>query len=53
LPGPGESGPSPWLGWLDRPGGRFELHAGMAGAVVIALAALWLWRRRSRQRRAA
>ncbi len=53
LPGPGESGPSPWLGWLDRPGGRFELHAGMAGAFVIALAALWLWRRRSRQRRAA
>ena len=53
LPGPGESGPSPWLGWLDRPGGRFELHAGMAGAVVIALAALWLWRRRRRHRRAA
>ena len=53
LPGPGESGPSPWLGWLDRPGGRFELHAGMAGAFVIALAALWLWRRRSRHRRAA
>jgi quinoprotein glucose dehydrogenase len=53
LPGPGESGPSPWLGWIDRPGGRFRLHAGMAGAVVIALAALWLRRRRIRHRRAA
>ena len=48
LPGPGESGPSPWLRWLDQPGGRFKLHAGMAAAVAVALAALW---RRMRQRR--
>ena len=43
LPRPGESGPSPWLRWLDQPGGRFELHAGMAGTMALALAALW-WR---------
>ena len=50
LPRPGESGPSPWFGWLDRPGGRFKLHAGMAGAVAVALAALWLRRRQRRHR---
>jgi quinoprotein glucose dehydrogenase len=49
LPRPGESGPSPWFGWLDRPGGRFKLHAGTAGAAAVALAALWL-RRRQRRR---
>jgi quinoprotein glucose dehydrogenase len=58
LPRPGESGPSPWLGWLDRPGGRFRLHAGMAGAAALALAALalaalWLRWRQRRHRRAA
>jgi quinoprotein glucose dehydrogenase len=46
---PGESGPSPWLHWLDQPGGRFKLHAGMAGTVVLALAALW-WRHRRHRR---
>ncbi len=25
-PRAGESGPSPWFGWLDRPGGRFKLR---------------------------
>ncbi len=50
LPGPGESGPSPWLRWLDLPGGRFELHAGMAVIVVLVLAVLW-WRRRRRRHR--
>ena len=51
LPGPGESGPSPWLRWLDKPGRRFELHAGMAGTVVVALAALWRgWRSRRHRR---
>jgi quinoprotein glucose dehydrogenase len=51
LPRPGESGPSPWLRWLDQPGGRFELHAGVAGTVALALAALWLrWRRRRHRR---
>ena len=51
LPGPGESGPSPWLSWIDRPGGRFELHAGMVGTVVLALVVLWLrWRRGARTR---
>jgi quinoprotein glucose dehydrogenase len=50
LPRPGESGPSPWLRWLDQPGGRFKLHAGMAGTVALALAALW-WRWRSRRHR--
>ena len=50
LPGPGESGLSPWLRWLDQPGGRFELHAGMAGTVALALAALW-WRWRLRRHR--
>jgi quinoprotein glucose dehydrogenase len=53
LPRPGEPGPSPWFGWLDRPGGRFKLHAAMAGAVAIALAALWLWLRRNRHWRLA
>ena len=48
LPRPGEAGPSPWLDWLDRPGGRFRLHAGMAAAAALALAALW-WRWRSRR----
>jgi quinoprotein glucose dehydrogenase len=51
LPRPGESGPSPWLRWLDQPGGRFELHTGMAGTVVLALAVLWWsWRRRRPRR---
>jgi quinoprotein glucose dehydrogenase len=49
LPRPGESGPSPWLRWLDQPGGRFKLRAGMAGTVALALAVLW-WRRRRRHR---
>ena len=48
LPGPGESGPSRWLSWLDQPGGRFRLHAGMAGTVALALALLW-WRWRQRR----
>jgi quinoprotein glucose dehydrogenase len=48
---PGESGPSPWLRWLDQPCGRFELHAGMAGTVALALAALlWRWRPRRHRR---
>src|ERR1700690_1330391 len=51
LPPPGEFGPSPWLHWLALPGGRFELHAGMAGIVVLALAVLWWWGRRRRHRR--
>jgi len=51
LPGPGESGPSPWLHWRDQPGGRFELHAGMAGTVVLAVAVLWWWWRRDRRHR--
>ena len=51
LPRPGESGPSPWLRWLDLPGGRFELHAGMAGIVVLVLAVLWWRGRRGRHRR--
>jgi quinoprotein glucose dehydrogenase len=42
LPGPGESGPSPWLRWLDQPGGRFELHAGMAGTFCAPSARLAL-----------
>jgi quinoprotein glucose dehydrogenase len=50
LPRPGESGPSLWLRWIDRPGGRFELHAGMAGTLGLALAALWWWRQRRRRR---
>jgi len=52
LPRPGEPGPSPWLRWLDRPGGRFELHAATAGtAAFVAVAALWWWRRDRRRRR--
>ena len=51
LPGPGESGPSTWLRWLDQPGGRFELHAGMAGTLVLAVAVLWWWRRNRRHQR--
>jgi quinoprotein glucose dehydrogenase len=50
LPRPGESGPSPWLRWLDQPGGRFKLHAGMAATVVVALAVLWWWRHRRHRR---
>jgi hypothetical protein len=41
LPLPGESRPSSWLRWLDRPGGRFKLHAETAGTAVLALAVLW------------
>jgi quinoprotein glucose dehydrogenase len=51
LPGPGGSGPSLWTRWLDQPGGRFKLHAGMAGTVALALAAvLWRWRSRRHRR---
>ena len=50
LPRPGESGPSPWLRWIDRPGGRIELHTGMAGTLALALAVLWWWRQRRRRR---
>ena len=50
LPRPGESGPSPWLRWLDQPGGRFKLHAGMGGTVMLALAVLWRWRHRWHRR---
>jgi quinoprotein glucose dehydrogenase len=50
LPRPGEAGPSPWLRWIDQPGGRLELHAGMAGTLALLLVALW-WRRRSRRYR--
>ena len=45
LPGPASPAPRPGCRWLDQPGGRFELHAGMAGTVVLAVAVLW-WRRR-------
>ncbi len=51
LQGPGESGPSTWLRWLDQPGGRFELHAGMAVTWALAVAALWWWRRNRRRQR--
>jgi quinoprotein glucose dehydrogenase len=46
LPRAGESGPSPWLRWLDQPGGRFKLRAWMAGTIALALAVLWCRRRR-------
>ena len=39
LPRPGEAGPSPWLDWLDRPGGRSGCTPG------------WPQPRRSRWRR--
>jgi hypothetical protein len=53
LPRPGESTPSPWLSWIDKPGGRFELHAGVvAFALVAALVLLIRWRRGRRRRRA-
>jgi hypothetical protein len=53
LPRPGESTPSPWLSWIDKSGGRFELHAGVvAFALVAALVLLIRWRRGRRRRRA-
>ena len=53
LPRPGESTPSPWISWIDKPGGRFELHAGMvAFALVAALVLLFRWRRGRRRRHA-
>ena len=53
LPRPGESTPSPWVSWIDKPGGRFRLHAGMvAFALVAALILLFRWRRGRRRRRA-
>jgi quinoprotein glucose dehydrogenase len=53
LPRPGESTPSPWVSWIDKPGGRFELHACMAAlALVAALVLLIRWRRGRGRRRA-
>jgi quinoprotein glucose dehydrogenase len=50
LPGPGQSTPSPWLTWIDKPGGRFELHAGVVTfALVAALVLLFGWRRGGRR----
>ena len=51
LPSPGQSGPSPWMRWLDQPGGRFKLHAGMAGTLMLAVAVLWWWRSNRRHQR--
>ena len=51
LPRLGESTPSPWVSWTDKPGGRFKLHAGMvAVALVAALVLLTSWRGRRRRR---
>jgi hypothetical protein len=51
LPRPGESNLSPWVSWIDKPGGRFELHAGMvAFALVAALVLLIGWGRGRRRR---
>ena len=51
LPRPGESTSSPWVSWIDKPGGRFQLHAGMVAlALVAALVLLTSWRGRHRRR---
>ena len=51
LPRLGESTPSPWVSWTDKPGGRFKLHAGMvAVALIAALVLLTSWRGRRRRR---
>jgi hypothetical protein len=42
-----ESTPSPWVSWIDKPGGRVDLHACMAAlALVAALVLLFRGRRR-------
>ena len=41
LPRPGESTPSRWVSWIDKPGGRFELHAGMAAFALVAALVLF------------
>ena len=52
LPQPGESTPSPWVSWINKPGGRFELHAGIVAFALVATALVlltsWRWRRRQR-----
>ena len=54
LPGPGESPPSPLLSWIDKPGGHFKLHAGLAAiGLVVVVVLLVRWRRARRRRRAA
>ena len=51
LPRPGESPPSPWVNWIDKPGGRFVLHTGIvAFALIAALVLLLRWRRGRRRR---
>ena len=48
LPRAGEPAPGAWQRWLDRPGRRFMLGAGVAAAglaVLVAVCVVW-WRRR-------
>jgi quinoprotein glucose dehydrogenase len=51
LPPPGESNPSPRVSWIDKPGGRFELHAGIVAFALVAALVLLIRGRRGRRRR--
>jgi quinoprotein glucose dehydrogenase len=46
LPRPGE-GPSLWSRTIDRPGGRFWSKMVMFAIALLAVIALWRWRRRA------
>ena len=51
LPAPGQARATAWLRWVDQPGGRFRLHAGLVLVLLVGLGFGWRrWRSKRRRR---